>query len=73
MFWADLLEIELVKPGVVINWLVDCMTVLAVVGAVSIWPSEIGVLYVVCLCVAVCHRGTQRNSDRAPAELRVRS
>lgn len=41
------------KPVVVINRLIDCMTVLTAVGTVSIWPSKIGVLYVVYLCVAL--------------------
>ena len=33
--------------------MVDLLTFIGVVGAISIWPAKIGVLYAVCLCFAV--------------------
>ena len=33
--------------------MVDLLTFIGIVGATSIWPAKIGVLYAVCLCFAV--------------------
>lgn len=33
--------------------MIDLLTFIGIVGAISIWPSEIGVLYTVCLCFGV--------------------
>jgi hypothetical protein len=33
--------------------MVDFVTFIGIVGAISIWPAKIGALYAVCLCVAV--------------------
>ncbi len=46
--------------------LADLMTGIGIVGAATIWPAKIGVLYAVCICVAIYALNRLKNGDSNP-------